>query len=59
MRAPVSARFWLIDLTTGRVQVYRDLTTARYGHVLALGRGESIVPGAFPDLTVAIADLLG
>ena len=48
-----------MDLTTARVEIYRAPTTAGYGHVLVLGRGESIVPEAFPDLTVAIADLLG
>ena len=50
---------WLMDLTSARLEVYRDPTAAGYSHVLALGRGESIAPEAFPDLTVAIADLLG
>ena len=50
---------WLVDLTADRVEVYRDPTAGGYGHVRTLGRGESIVPEAFPHLTVAIADLLG
>jgi Uma2 family endonuclease len=64
VKIPVYARAgvgeaWLMDLTTASVEVYRDPTAAGYGHVLALRRGESIAPEAFPDLTVAIADLLG
>lgn len=50
---------WLVDLIGDRVEVHRDPTDARYRRVRALGRGESVVPEAFPDLTVAIGDLLG
>jgi Uma2 family endonuclease len=50
---------WLVDLTGDRVEVHRDPAAGGYGHVRALGRGESVVPGAFPDLTIAMADLLG
>jgi Uma2 family endonuclease len=50
---------WLLDLIDDRVEVHRDPTAAGYARVRTLGRGESVVPGAFPDLTIAIADLLG
>lgn len=50
---------WLVDLTGDRVEVHRDPTAGGYSHVRALGRGESVVPQAFPDLTIAVADLLG
>jgi len=50
---------WLVDLAGDRVEVHRDPTAGGYRHARALGRGESVVPGAFPDLTLAIADLLG
>ena len=50
---------WLVDLIGDRLEVCRDPTKARYSHVRTIGRGESVVPEAFPDLTIAIADLLG
>lgn len=50
---------WLVDLTGDRVEVHRDPTAGGYSQVRALGRGESLVPQAFPDLTIAVADLLG
>jgi Uma2 family endonuclease len=50
---------WLVDLTDRRAEVHRDPTAGGYTRVRALGRGESVVPEAFPDLTVAVADLLG
>jgi Uma2 family endonuclease len=50
---------WLVDLIGDRVEVHRDPTAAGYGRVRTLGRGDSVVPEAFPDLTIAIADLLG
>jgi hypothetical protein len=46
-------------LTFERSRRSRSAGTRRYGHVRALGRGESVAPETFPDLTVAIADLLG
>jgi len=64
VKVPLYARagireVWLMDLTTGRVEIYRDPTAVAYRHLRALGRGESISPEAFPDLTVAITDVLG
>ncbi len=50
---------WLVDLTSDRIEVYCDPTRSGYGQVRAVGRGESVVPEAFSDLTVAVADLLG
>jgi Uma2 family endonuclease len=50
---------WLVELTADRVEVHRDPTAAGYRHVRALGRGESVAPGAFPELTIAITDLRG
>lgn len=50
---------WLVDLSGDRVEVNRDPAAGMYTHVRALQRGESVVPEAFPDLTIAIADLLG
>ena len=56
MRIPLYARagigeVWLVDLTTSRIEVYRD--------VQILVRGQSVTPIAFADLTVAVGHLLG
>ena len=64
VKVPLYARagireVWLVDLTTGRVEIYRDPEAAAYRHLRALVHGESISPEAFPDLTVAITDVLG
>ena len=42
---------WLVDLTTSRIEVYRN--------VQILVRGQSVTPIAFADLTVAVGHLLG
>ena len=48
-----------MELTGDRLEVHRDPQAGRYRHTRTLERGESLGPEAFPDLTVAIADLLG
>jgi Uma2 family endonuclease len=50
---------WLVDLAGDQIDVNRDPAAGMYTRVRALRRGESVVPEAFPDLTIAIADLLG
>ena len=50
---------WLVDLTTDRVEVYRDPAGSRYRDIHVAGRGESVVPEAFPDVTVDLRDVLG
>jgi Uma2 family endonuclease len=50
---------WLVDLTGDRVEVHREPTAGGYRQVRASGRGESLVPEALPDLTIAVTDLLG
>lgn len=50
---------WLCDLTTGRVDVHRDLTAGRYATVRALRGPQSLTVTAFPDVAVSVDDLLG
>jgi Uma2 family endonuclease len=50
---------WLVDLAGDRLEVHRDPQAGRYRHTRTFERGESVGPEAFPDLTAAIADLLG
>jgi Uma2 family endonuclease len=50
---------WLVDLTTSRIEVYREPTAEGYRDVQILVRGQSVTPNAFADLTLAVGDLLG
>src|SRR5262249_38740858 len=53
------AEVWLVDLTTSRIEVYREPRAEGYRDVQIFGRGQSLTPIAFADLTVAVNDLLG
>jgi len=53
------AEVWLLDLTTDRVEIFRQPTLAGYRAVEALERDERKTPQAFPDLSLTVADLLG
>ena len=63
-KGPLYARFgipdyWIVDLNRDLVTVYRDPTPDGYATSRVLRRGESISPLAFPELTVAVDDILG
>ena len=53
------AEVWLLDLTTERVEVFREPSHGRYGNVVRLDRGAGLAPLAFPDLALVTDDLLG
>jgi Uma2 family endonuclease len=64
VKAPLYARhgvleLWLVDLETGVVEVYRRPTARGYQEVLQHGRGQRLSPEAFPDLDLAVEDILG
>jgi Uma2 family endonuclease len=64
VKMPIYARggvgeAWLCDLTTGRVEVHRDLTAGRYATVRTLRGAQTLTAGAFPDVTLTVAELLG
>jgi len=50
---------WLVDLTTSRIEIYREPAAEGYRDVQILARGQSVTPIAFADLTVTVEDLLG
>jgi len=50
---------WVVDLVSEAVEAYRGPAGERYADVQRVGRGGTLAPAAFPDLTVPIADLLG
>jgi Uma2 family endonuclease len=50
---------WIVDLRGDRVEVYRDAHEGRYRDVRMAQRGESIACVAFPDIALAVDDVLG
>ena len=64
VKAPLYARsgipeLWLVELDRSHVAVYRDPTRDGYGTTRVLGQGDVISPLAFPDLQIAVAEILG
>jgi Uma2 family endonuclease len=51
--------YWIVDLIHREIVVHREPNRGRYRRVQHLKHGDSIAPLAFPDTTLAIADLLG
>jgi Uma2 family endonuclease len=50
---------WIVDLVGGIVEVARDPSAAGYCRIDRFARGETVAPEAFPDLTIAVDDVLG
>jgi len=50
--------YWIINLSAQQVEVRRVPTADGYESVRSLGRSDQVAPLAFPDLTVAVSDIL-
>jgi Uma2 family endonuclease len=50
---------WLCDLTTGRVDVHRELTAGRYASVRTFTSAQRLTAAAFPDISIPAGELLG
>jgi Uma2 family endonuclease len=50
--------YWIVNLREEQVVVYRDPTPTGYRSEQVLRRGEMVSPLAFPDLEIAVADIL-
>jgi len=50
---------WLLDLTTERVEAFRQLAVTGYRESETIERNGRLTPGAFPDVSLTVADLLG
>jgi Uma2 family endonuclease len=59
VKAPLYARsgfteYWLVDVTAGVVEVYRDPVGGLYRAVTTHGAGESVTLQAFPHVAIAV-----
>lgn len=64
VKCPLYARagipeVWLLDVTTGKIEVYRQPTMQGYQDVRLLQRGDTLSPQAFPDIALPVEALLG
>ena len=50
--------YWLVNLVDDLILVYRDPTPSGYRSVQVLRLGDRIQPLAFPDITIAVSDVL-
>ena len=51
--------FWIVDLPGDVLLIFRDPSKGAYKTSLTLHRGESVKALAFPEIEIAVADLLG
>ena len=64
MKLPLYARYgiaevWLLGLDTTVIEFYRDPTAQGYQEVSQAERDQSISPLAFPQLELAVEDIIG
>jgi Uma2 family endonuclease len=62
-KAPLYARagiieYWIVNLIDRVIEVYRDPSDGQYQRVEIVRRGEHLHPLAFPDVTIAVDDVL-
>lgn len=50
---------WLVDLAGQTIAVHRDPAGSAYRRAHHASRGERVAPEAFPDLSLAVDDILG
>ncbi len=51
--------YWIIDVGGQAVEVYREPVTRRFQRTERIARGGALTPLAFPDVTIAVSDILG
>jgi Uma2 family endonuclease len=49
---------WLVDLTAGWIEVYREPSPAGYKLLRKALPGETVSPSAFPDVAIAVGDVI-
>jgi len=62
-KAPIYAQagiadYWIVNLTDAQLLVYRQPVDGVYRSVEVLGKGDSIAPLAFPDVTISVSEIL-
>lgn len=50
--------YWVVNLRRGEVEVYRDREGGEWRTKTTHGRGEAISPRAFPDVVIAVSEIV-
>lgn len=50
--------YWIVAIERRQVEVYRDPVLGRWNTAFTVGESGSVSPLAFPDLVIAVADIL-
>jgi Uma2 family endonuclease len=63
VKAPLYARsgfaeYWLVDVTSARIEVFRGPSADGYQQTRSYERGESVSVEAFPDVVIPVDDVL-
>ncbi len=63
VKAPLYARYgvteyWIVDLTTAAIEVYREPLGQGYRSVICYGVGNPVSPLCLPDARIEVADLM-
>ena len=53
------AEAWLIDLSAGVIEVYREPNPSGYGNKTTYVPGDSLAPIVLPDIVLTVAEILG
>ena len=53
------SEYWIVDLDAGAVEVFRAPAPTSYIESRRLVRGEELAPAAFPDVILAVGEILG
>ena len=50
---------WIVNLVSGQIEVYRSPVGAEYTETVVYRRGHTVSPQAFPDIAIAVTDVVG
>ena len=50
--------YWIVNLVNAQLLVYRDPVDGEYRSMRILGKDDTITPLAFPDVTIAVSEIL-
>jgi Uma2 family endonuclease len=50
--------YWILDLVSEHLEIYREPDGDRYGSQEIVGRGQRVAPRAFPNDSIAVNDIL-
>lgn len=53
------SEYWIVDVRRRQVIVHREPADGHYGLQATVGDGQRVIPQAFPDLRIAVEEILG